>query len=91
MIEKMMNLVETLSDHMPIVCAVLLTALIAIFGFAFGFGIVLGMAWVTMLVYNVLANTFSWPTFSIWFWFGAWMVFGWVKKGLVAVTVKKGE
>ena len=91
MVEKFVNLVDSLSNYMPAVCAVLLTVLIFIFGLALGFGIVLGMAWVTMMVYNVLASTFDWPTFSIWFWFGAWMVLGWIKKGIVAVTVKKGE
>lgn len=91
MVEKITNVVVSLSDYMPTVCAVLLTMLLVVLGVALGFGIVFGMAWVTMLVYNVLANTFNWPTFSVWFWLGAWMVFGWVKKGIVAVTVKKGE
>ena len=91
MVEKFTNLVEALSEAMPTACAVLLSILIMIFSIALGFGIVLGMAWVTMMVYNVLASTFDWPTFSIWFWFGAWMVLGWIKKGIVAVTVKKGE
>lgn len=91
MVEQFTNLLDTLSDWMPPVCAILLTVLIAILGVALGFGIVLGMPWITMLVYNVLANTFDWPTFSIWFWFGAWLVFGWLKKGIVAVTVRKGE
>ena len=91
MIEKMTDLIETLSRYMPTACAVLLTALIVIASIALGFGIVLGVAWITMLVYNVLANTFNWPTFSVWFWLGAWVVFGWIKKGIVTVTMKKGE
>ena len=89
MIEKFLDLVDSLSDYMSMAFAVLLAILIAILGIALGFGIVLGMAWVTMLVYNVLANAFDWPTFSIWFWFGAWMVLGWVKKSVIAV--KRGE
>jgi len=89
MIEKFLNLVDSLSDNMPMACAILLAVLSAILGLALGFGIVMGMAWVTMMVYNVLASAFDWPTFSIWFWFGAWMVIGWVKKGIG--TAKKGE
>ena len=85
--EKIANCFEVLTDYVPTFFAVLLTILIVIVGIGIGFGISLGMAWVMMMVYNVLANTFSWPVFSIWFWLGALYVFGWISKGFV----KKGE
>lgn len=85
--EKIANCFEVLTDYVPTFIAVLLTILIVIVGIGIGFGISLGMAWVMMMVYNVLANTFSWPVFSIWFWLGALYVFGWISKGFV----KKGE
>lgn len=89
--EKVMNCFEGLTYYVPTFIAVLLTILIVIVGLGIGFGISLGIAWITMMIYNVLANTFNWPIFSIWFWLGAEYVFGWIRKGFINITVKKGE
>jgi len=74
---------------MPTIVVILIVVLTVLVGVGLGFVIMLGVAWVTMLVYNVLAEAMGWPMFSVWFWFGVWTVIGWVKKGIVRVKIGK--
>lgn len=89
--DKIANLFYSLDDAMPTVAAVLLTVVLVLFAFGLGFLFWLGMAWITMLVYNTLANAAGLPIFSVWFWLGVWVVIGWLKKGIINVRVRKEE
>lgn len=87
---KLVDLFDNLSDSMPTFCAILICVIITLFGLGLGFGLTVVFAWIVMKVYNVLASTFDWPTFSIWFWVGAIYVIGWLKK-CISITVKKED
>lgn len=87
--EKFTNLFYELNDRMPSICALIIVLFVLLAGVALGLGIVLFMAWVTMLVYNILAQSMGWPVFSVWFWFGVWVIIGWIKKRAVKVSVRK--
>lgn len=89
--DKIANLFYSLDDAMPTVVAVLLTIVLVLFAWGLGFAVVLGMAWVTMLVYNTLASAIGLPTFSVWFWLGVWVIISWLKKGIINVRVRKEE
>ena len=87
--EKITDLFYELDEHMPGICALIIVLFVALIGIVLGFGVVLFMAWVTMLLYNVLAEAMGWPMFSVWFWLGVWVVIGWIKKSIVRVKVEK--
>lgn len=86
--ETIYNLYDNLIDVMPAFCAVLICILILLLGVGLSFGLSYGWAWVVMWTYNQLAATFSWPTFSIWFWFAATFVIKWYRRGLFTVSMK---
>lgn len=88
MVEKIMNVYDGLSDYMNGFFAMLLTILIVLFSIGLGVGVIVLTGWVVMSVYNILAMTFNWPTFSIWFWIGAMFIINWLKKGIVSVKIK---
>ena len=81
LIKAISNCYETCTDaYIHPALAILFCILMAIIGIALGLGITYLMAWCFMYVYNILAQTFNWPTFSIWFWFFGLMVIGWLRK-----------
>lgn len=80
MLDKIYDVWDNLTYHMPGIMAGLLIVLMILFGFGLGFLFLWFMAWVLMSVYNMLAIQFDWPIFSQWFWVGVWLVIGWTKK-----------
>lgn len=74
--KAMVECYNSLSGSMATGWAILITVGAFILGLGIGFAISLGIAWVFMMVYNTLANSFDLPKFSIWFWFGVTWILG---------------
>lgn len=91
--DKIKNCYETCTDYMPIFLAVICVIFFILLGLGLGFGLIVGFAWVLMSIYNILATTFNWPTFSIWFWVGAELIIGWIRTGKFPIRIsnKKEE
>ena len=82
---------DGITDNFEGIVAFMLVILLTVVALGIAFGALILTAWVIMMVYNTLANTFNWPLFSIWFWAGAVFVLNWLRKGLVTIFVKKGD
>lgn len=78
---------NNLTDYMHPVLAVICTIFLAAIGFGIGFGLLLFLAWILMLVYNVLAEIYNWPVFSIWFWLGVEIIVNWLRTGKLPISL----
>jgi len=75
----------------PAPIAIFACAFFVIIGLVIGFGIHYLMSWCFMYVYNILAQTFNWPIFPIWFWFVGLYVIDWLKRIIFPNNIKEEE
>lgn len=85
--DNIVNVFDNLTDYMHPVLAVICMIFLAAIGFGIGFGLLLFLAWIIMLIYNTLAAMYNWPVFSIWFWLGVEIIVNWLRTGKLPITL----
>ena len=91
MFERLYNLYDRLTYSMPNILAGICVFFCVVLGLGLGFGTVMLIAWILMLVYNAIAAAFNWPVFSIWVWFGIVCIINWLRGGFSSKVSKKED